>query len=407
VYLVRNKSTGRWIAGLLLTSFVFAGANADPKDTPLVRGIYEAPLPPDPMALWDRVGDLRWLRRTADSKVLEGYLERTAVSLVLGEPIQTAPTLEQLLQRERSAPPPDPAKISRVLGMFGVVLEGSADESSVPKDYRGQVQYRYEGHSVWSHVRDTREAYLRVQFTNHSPYDVASLVATIRIATGSETLEFPCTAEVSTVLRTGASAPGMCRTVQVRSSAKPGVGTLIDTAALLEWVKLIEHGAATFTAAVGVSLPQLSVSVSAAGVQPFNPSMRPRTFPILMNITCNDRDTCAEERSAAREHMLYSPFVLGLIILLAGSATGYGLMRASLWMGGGARALPLARLTGGLVVLCCFGIAVWNWHALETTHDGESMGGYLYFFLMLAAGVFGLGVLIATLIVRSKHRQPK
>lgn len=37
------------------TESVAAHASPEPKDTPLVRSIYDMPIPDDPLSLWDRV----------------------------------------------------------------------------------------------------------------------------------------------------------------------------------------------------------------------------------------------------------------------------------------------------------------------------------------------------------------
>jgi hypothetical protein len=61
-------------------------SSASARDTPLVRSVYQAPIPPEPMVLWDRVADLHELHRLSDAQTLEEYLERTAVDRILGEP---------------------------------------------------------------------------------------------------------------------------------------------------------------------------------------------------------------------------------------------------------------------------------------------------------------------------------
>jgi hypothetical protein len=140
VCMFRNEVFARCSVGLLAAWLFCAVSTAAPDDTPLIHSVYETPIPADPMALWDRVLDLHWLNRPADSKLLQSYLERTAVAQILGEQPRTASTLDELLRIERSAPALDPARITRVLARFSGSLDDSADIASVPKDYRGQVQ---------------------------------------------------------------------------------------------------------------------------------------------------------------------------------------------------------------------------------------------------------------------------
>jgi hypothetical protein len=390
----------RCLVGLLAASLFCAVSTAAPDDTPLIRSVYEAPIPADPMALWDRVLDLHWLNRPADAKLLQSYLERMAVAQILGEPPHSAPTLDELLRVERTAPALDPALITRVLARFSGSLDDSADIASVPKDYRGQVQYRYEGHAVWSQLRNPKEAYLHIRLSNDSDHDVGSLSASVRIVSGTQTIDISCQAGIGSVLHSGASTGALCPTAQVRSTARPGFYTVIDTATLVELIESVGRGAATLSVAVADAyFPEYSVGVDAAGAQPFNVNMRARTFPPLTNISCEDRGTCAAERAAKRDHVLFSGPSLLLATLLAGCAIGYLLLRVILGVGGGARALPFARNIVEVIALVCFGTAAWNWHALET-NDGEGWGGVGYFVVMIGAGLFGIGMLIAMLLVR-------
>jgi hypothetical protein len=400
--MVPKGSSMRWVSGCLFAGLVAAASIAAAEDTPLVRSVYDAPLPADPMALWDRVADLHWLNRVADSKTLEAYLERTAVALILGEPSGTPATLEQLLRSEKTTPALDPALISRVLAQFDGALDDSTDAASIPKDYRGQVQYHYEGHSVWSQLRNSREAYLHVRLTNHSAHDVSSLSSTVRIVRNAETILIPCQADIRSVLHSGATAGALCPTVQVTSTARPGFYTLIETSTLIELIETVERGDATLSVEPGGAyFPEYSVDVSSTGVQPVNVSLRPRTFPLITNVTCEDRGTCAAERSEKWHHMLFNPLWLLLATLFAGCVIGYALLRAVLVLGGGTRALPVARLISGLVVITSFAIAAWNVRALNA-YRGEGWGSLPYFLVMIGAGLFGIGVLVATLLVGSR-----
>jgi hypothetical protein len=386
----------------LLGAFAAAQSPAAANDTPLVRSVYETPLPSDPLVLWERVQDLRWLNRREDAKTLEAYLERTAVSLILGEKPQTAPTLAQSLQMQRTVPPLGPAQIARVFALFDGVLDDTTVQDSVPKDYRGQIQYHYEGHSVWSQVRDPHEAYLHIGLTNHSGHDVDSLSASVHIVDGSESIEIPCHALISSVLRDGATASALCPTAQVTSTARPGLYTRIDTAALIAHLESVEHGEATVAIEPDeASFPQYSVGVSAAGVQPVNVSLRSRTFPLLTDVTCEDRGTCAAERSDKLQHALFSPLPVLFVSLFASFGITYLVLRTIVRVGGGAGALLAARLIGAAVVLAGLGTAAWNWHALENYHGG-GWGGLPYFVILVGAAVFSIGALIATLLVRGR-----
>jgi hypothetical protein len=376
-------------------------SRASPSDTPLVRSIYQAPIPQDPMVLWDRVADLVWLNRLADKKTLEVYLERTAVQRILGEPTWSAPTLEQLLSAERAAPVLAPEQISRVLALFDGALAEAADDSNVPKDYRGQVQYRYEGHSVWSQLRNSREAYLGVRLTNHSGHDVVSLSASVHIVRASESIRITCHASIFGALHTNASSLALCPTVQVESTARPGFYTVIDTQTLIELIQSVEHSDATLSIQPDEAyFPEYAVAVTSFGVQPFNSNLRPRTLPILPNLTCEDRGTCAAERTVARERVLFNPLTALLASLLAGAVIGYALLLAVVRLGGGRRALPLARSIGVLGVSACFGTAIWNGRALDAYRGGD-YGGLVYFWIMMIAAAVGVGLLIATLLVRA------
>jgi hypothetical protein len=87
-----------------------------------------------------------------------------------------------------------------------------------------------------------------------------------------------------------------------------------------------------------------------------------------------------------------------LASVLAGVAIAYALLSAIVRLGGGRRALPLARSFGGVGVLACFGVVIWAWCA-------PASGGFgtLVFVVAftLVAGAFGVGMLIATLRVKA------
>jgi hypothetical protein len=89
-----------------------------------------------------------------------------------------------------------------------------------------------------------------------------------------------------------------------------------------------------------------------------------------------------------------------LASVLAGSAIGYALLFAIVRLGGGRRALPLARSIGVLGMLACCGMVIWSWRALEN-YRGGGWGGLWYFGIMMIAAAFGVGLLIATLRVRA------
>jgi hypothetical protein len=404
----RTKLIAARVAGVLLASLAVdvATSGAPASDTPLVRSLYEAPIPQDPMVLWDRVADLGWLNRVADAKTLEEYLERTAIERILGEPTWSASTLEQLLRAERAAPVITPQRVGRVLALVDSVLGEAADDSNVSKDYPGKLQYRYEGHSVWSQLRDPREAYLGVRLTNHTGHNVGSLSASVHIVRGSESIRIRCEAPIfgGSVLHAGASAVAMCPTVQVDSTARPGFYTVIDTPKLIELIQSVERGDATLSIQpTAVYFPEYAVGVTPSGVQPFNASLRPRTLPML-NMTCEDRGTCAALRAAERQRVLFSPQLVLLTCVLAGSAIGYALLFAIVRLGGGRHVLPLARSIGVLGMLACCGIVIWNWRALESYRGGD-WGGLGYFAIMMIAAAFGVGLLIATLLVRAPDDQ--
>ena len=403
--MLRKKSTAAWAANALVLFILVAGVatgDVSAGDTPLVRSVYETPMPQDPMVLWDRVQDLRWLHRVADAETLERYLERTAVDQILGEPTWSAPTLEQLLRAERAAPAIASQQIDRVLALVGSALGEAADDSNVPKDYRGEVQYRYEGHSVWSQLRNAREAYLGVRLTNHTGHDVGSLSASVHIVRASESILITCQSPMlgGSVLHAGASAVALCPTVQVSSTARPGFYTVIDTTTLIELLQSVERGDATLSIQPEVVyFPKYAVGVTPTGVRSFNANLHVRTLPML-NITCEDQGTCAAIRAAERERVLFSPQSVLLASVLVGSAIGYALLFAIVRSGGGRRALPLARSIGVLTVLACFGTAIWNWRALEA-YRGGGWGGLPYFGVMMIAAAVGVGVLIATVLVRA------
>lgn len=368
---------------------------AEVSETPLVRGIYETPIPGDPRALRDRAEDLEQVGRTEDAKLLSTYVHRAQIQLMLGQTPRSAATVRELLQLERNSPVGEAELIERLLSK----LEINVDPTPEPIPFahgRDFEKWEYPGHAVWTNQPE--RGWLRLAVVNHTNRRVNLYSVSVAIETPDGRVDgLSCVPSHDRRMHgEGETGFELCDA----SHARLPNGNFVNATALVELMKQVESGFAKVSArAYAIYFPDEGIGVKREGIEPYiEYSSHKRVYPPLGQVTCEDRNSCEQDREAAEqkreaerqrqlERMILNPVTLALVLVVLAFVIAHFSPVA-------ARTLGIVAVIGGVVA--ALGVAT-------------APGLEIIVYIVAAGGglVFGTALLLASFIVGRARRQHK